>query len=309
MANADMHYGSFIPEEVVTSWIQVINDYELNYRKELVARNILPYRDVGKQVDIDAITHIQTTSGRAGIIAKGASPEEIDIAAGVEKHEMYQIGAGFYINERDLGKEYGAIMKTAEINEVLNKIHATEDYIAINGDSTLGITGIVGAAHSNTFGKVLATAATPSGNDVVNAGPWDSSGDTLDPYEDVVNAIKFMDPRFKPWGVIGDRLTLYNLFKLDSERISYADKISKLFGKREEDHSWMIESQFTPTGYVYVIPYDPQAAEFVVSEEIDIADDYVKEHGGNYWIEIKEWVCPIEMHTPNAFVEINTNAS
>jgi len=306
MADTGLHYGSFIPEEVVTAWITTINDYELNYRPELIARNILPYKDVGPQIDIDAVTHIQTTSGRAGIVAKGASPDPFTIAAGVEKHEMYQISTGFYVNERDLAKTQGPVMKTAEINEAMAKIHATEDYIAINGDSGLGITGIVGAAHANTRGKVLPTNGTATSVDVPNAGPWDSSGDTLDPYEDVVNAIKMMDPRFKPWGMIADRATLYNLFKVDSERVPFADYIGSLFGKGENDRSWMIESQFTPTGYAYVIPYSPQAAEFAVSTEIDVADDYPKEKGGNYWVEIKEWCNPIEVHSPNSFVEIDT---
>jgi len=309
MADTGLNYGSFIPTEVVTAWVQTINDYELNYRPELIARNILPYRDVGTQIDIEAITHVQTTSGRAGIVAKGASPDPISIAAGVEKHEMYQIASGFYINERDLMKTQGPVMKTAEINEVMAKIHATEDYIAINGDSTLGITGIVGAAHANTRGKVLATAGSPTGNDVVNMGAWDSSSDTLDPYEDILNATKFMDPRFKPWGLVADRATIMNLHKTDSERVPFSQYIGKLFGKSEGDLSWMIESQFTPAGYAYVIPYSPQAAEFVVSQEVDIADDYPKEKGGNYWVEIKEWACPIEMHSPQAFVEIYTAAS
>lgn len=310
MAGTNLNYGSFIPEEVVTSWITVINDYELNYRPELIARNILPYKDVGPQIDIDAVTHIQTTSGRAGIVAKGATPEQFTIAAGVEKHEMYQISTGFYLNERDLNKAQGPVMKTAEINEAMAKIHATEDYIALNGDANLGVTGIVGAANANTRGRVVDTAATVAGtNDINNAGAWDSSGDTLDPYEDVVNAIKMMDVRFKPWGLVADRQTIYNLFKVDAERVPFADYIGKLFGKPEGDHSWMIESQFTPVGYAYVIPYSPQAAEFAVSTEIDIADDYPKEKGGNYWIEIKEWANPIEMHTPNAFVQIDTTSS
>lgn len=309
MASTDLHYGSYITEEVVTAWVQTIDDYELNYRPELIARNILPYREVGPQIDIDAITHIQTTSGRAGIVAKGASPDPIQIAAGVEKFEMYQIASGFYINQRDLNKTQGPVMKTAEINEVMAKIHATEDYVAVNGDSTLGITGIVGAAHANTRGKVLATAGSATGNDVVNMGAWDSSGDTLDPYEDILNAIKFMDPRFKPWGLIADRATIRNLDKTDSERVPFSDYIGKLFGKPEGDRSWMIESQFTPAGYAYVIPYSPQAAEFVVSQEIDIADDYPKEKGGNFWIEIGEWVSPIEIHAKESFVEIDTTAS
>ena len=55
------------------------------------------------------------------------------------------------------------------------------------------------------------------------------------------------------------------------------------------------------------MPYDPQAAEFIISEEIDIKDNYNIEHGGNYWIEINEWINPAEIHQVDAFCEIAIN--
>lgn len=309
MSNTNLNYGSYIPEEVVTSWVQEINAYELNYRPEMVARNILPRRDVGEQIDIDAISYYQSTSGRAQIIAKGAAPQPFTVKTKVEKHEMFQFMDGFMLNERDLAKAQGATMKAKEIDIALSQIHAAEDYIVMNGESDLGIVGIVGAAHGNARGKILATNGSATGEDIVNMGAWDGSGDTRDPYEDIVNAVRMMDWRFKPYGVVGDRTTLSYLNMLDSERVPFANRIAPLFGKGEEDRSWMIESQFTPTGYAYVIPFNPKAAEFVVSSDIDIADDYPKQAGGNYYVEIKEWVNPVEIHVKEAFVEIDTTAS
>lgn len=309
MADTNLNYGSFIPEEVVTAWVQEINQYELQYRPEMVARNILPRREVGTQIDIDAISYYQSTSGRAQVIAKGAAPQPFTIKTKVEKHEMFQFMDGFMVNERDLAKAQGVTMKAKEIDIALSQIHAAEDYIVMNGDSDIGITGIVGAAHANTIGKVLPANGTASGGDVPNMGPWDGSGDTRDPYEDIVNAIRMMDWRFKPFALVADRTTMSYLNMKDSERIPFWQGMGALFGKGEDDRSWMIESQFTPAGYAYVIPKDPKAGEFVVSEDINIADDYPKQPGGNFYVEIKEWVNPVEIHVGNAFVEINTLAS
>ena len=306
MADTNLTYGSFIPDEVVTAWVREINQYELNYRPEMVARNVLPRREVGPQIDIDAISYYQSTSGRAQIVAKGAAPQPFTMKTKVEKHEMYQFMDGFMVNERDLAKAQGATMKAKEIDSALAMIHSAEDYILMNGDSDLGIDGIVDVAHANENGKILANNKTATGNDIVNMGAWDGSGDTRDPYEDVVNAIRMMDHRFKPYALIADRTTMTYLNMKDSERIPFWKGMGPLFGKADDDRSWMIESQHTPAGYAYVIPYDPQAAEFVVSQDIDIADDYPKQLGGNYYVEIKEWIHPVEIHVRTAFVEICT---
>lgn len=121
-----------------------------------------------------------------------------------------------------------------------------------------------------------------------------------------LNAIRMMDHRFKPYGLVADRTTMAYLNMKDSERIPFWKGMGPLFGKADDDRSWMIESQHTPAGYAYVIPYDPQAAEFVVSQDIDIADDYPKQPGGNYYVEIREWIHPVEIHVGTAFVEICT---
>jgi hypothetical protein len=307
--NNDLHFGSYIPEEMTIAWVQAINDYELNYRPELTARNVLPYRNIGPQFDFDNVVHHQSTSGLADVVAKGATPAPIVMKTATEKNEMFQIMTGFYVTERDLAKSEGVTMKQKELDACMQMIHAREDYTLINGNSDLGIDGMVTKANANTRGKITATNVSASGANLPNMGAWDGSGDTRDPYEDVVNACRMMDYRYKPAFLLADRITISYLNMKDSERIPFAEDMGPLFGKPEGDRSWMIESQFVPTGYAYLAPYNPQAGEFVVSQEIDIKDDYAKQPGGNFYIELSEWINPAELHVGNAFVQINTKAS
>lgn len=44
--------------------------------------------------------------------------------------------------------------------------------------------------------------------------------------------------------------------------------------------------------------------EFVASQDITIDDSYPKKEGGNYWIEVKEYVNPCEVHQNEGVVEI-----
>ena len=304
MADNNLHYGSYITEEMTIAWVQAINDWELNYRNELTARTVMPYRSIGPQMDIDATSHHMSTSGLADFVAKGATPTPITMKTAVEKNEMFQIATGFFVNERDLAKAEGATMKQAELNACLQMIHAREDYTLLNGNTELGISGIVTKAHANTRGKIVASGA--SGAEMNNMGAWDGTDDTRDPYEDVANAVSMMDYRFKPYALLADRATIRYLNMKDSERIPFAEDMGPLFGKPEGDRSWMIESQFTPTGYCYLVPYNPQAGEFISSQEIDIKDDYAQMPGGNFYIELKEWCNPAAIHSPNAYVEIRT---
>lgn len=302
MTDTGMHYGSFIPEEFVTTWVNDINEYELLYKQEMFARNIFPYRSVGETIDFDMITYFQATDGLAQVIAKGATPEPFTARARTVKHEMFCIASGFVLNERDLLKPDGATMKSKELDIALDKIHGKEDYIAMNGDTTLGLLGIVGAAEANANGKI--TAAASSGDNVANMGAWDGSDTSRDPYEDIVNGLDKLDYTAKAFAVVGNRHSLRWFNVLDSERMTFAEKVGELFGKGKGDRSWMIESQFCADGYVYIVPKSPKFGEFVVSQDIDIVDDYAKQAGGNFWIEVKEWVNPAEIHQNNGYVEI-----
>jgi uncharacterized linocin/CFP29 family protein len=294
MPDMNMHYSSYIPEEFLVAWIREINEYEQQYKNKLFARNYIPNRDVGATVDFDSITYYNSPDRRAQFIAKGAVPEPFTVGTRTKAHPMYQIAEGFMINERDLKKAEGASMKTKEIDIAVKNIHKAEDYTAMNGDG-MDVIGIVGAARANSNGKL--TTST-------NMGAWSGSDDTRDPYEDINLAITYMEDAFTPAYLIGNRADLRYLNTKDSERGVFWKQIAELFGKPETDKSWMVENQYCPSGYVYIVPYDPQAAEFIVSEEIDIVDDYAKQPGGNFWIEIKEWINPIEVHQNEAFVEV-----
>lgn len=304
MTDTGMHYGSVIPEEFVTTWVRDINEYELLYKKELFARNIFPYRDIGETNDYDMSTYFQSDDGLAQVIAKGSVPEAFTMRARTQKHEMFCIATGFVLNERDLIKPDGATMKTQDINIAMNKMHGKEDYLAMNGDTSLSanFVGIVGAGRANTNGKI--TAAASSGVNVGNMGAWAGTDANRDPYEDVLNGIDKLDYTAKPVALVGNRHSLRWLNTLDSERIPFADHVGRLFGKSAGDYSWMVESQFCPDDYVYIVPKDPQFGEFVVSQEIAIDDSYAKQAGGNYWIEIRSWLNPAEIHQVNGYCEI-----
>jgi hypothetical protein len=294
MVDMNMHYSSFIPPEFVTAWVREINEYEMQYKNTLFARNFLPNREVGANIDYDTVTYYNSADRRGQFISKGSIPEPFAARARTAKHEIYQVAEAFVINERDLAKPDGAAMKTKELDIAVRNLHKAEDYTAINGDG-MDLGGIVTAARANANGKI--TTAT-------NMGAWAGSDDSRDPFEDVNKGMVLMDNSFKPMYLLGNRTSLSYLNNMDSERIMFAESVAKLFGKGPQDRSWMVESQYVPDGYVYLMPFDPQAAEFVISEEIDIKDDFSKQPGSNFWIEITEWINPCEIHVPDAFCEI-----
>ncbi len=294
MTDINMHYASYIPPEFVTEWVREINQYEQQYKNTLFARNYLPNREVGANIDYDTVTYYNSPDRRGQFISKGSIPEPFTARARTAKHEIYQIMEAFVVNERDLAKPEGASMKTKELDIAVRNLHKAEDYAAINGDG-MDLLGIVGAARANSNGKI--TTST-------NMGAWSGSDTTRDPFEDINKAMVLMEDSFQPKYMLGNRQSLSYLNNMDSERIMFAEEIAKLFNKGPQDRSWIVESQYVPDGYVYLLPFDPQAAEFIVSEEIDIKDDYAKQPGGNFWVEINEWINPVEVHQNDAFVEI-----
>jgi hypothetical protein len=157
----------------------------------------------------------------------------------------------------------------------------------------------VGAARANANGKVAASGGTYNNN-----GAWAGTDDSRDPYEDINLAMTLTDFTVKPVALVGNRQALSYLNTKDSERHPFWKDVAGLFNKPDTDRSWMVESQYAPDGYVYLIPNDPAVMEFAASQEIDIDDSYGKKPGGNYWIEIKEWVNPAEIYTNQGIVEI-----
>jgi hypothetical protein len=260
----------------------------------MAARNLLETRNVGEDVQIDVVTTYDRTGPGAQITAKGVAPESMGVKAASIKHDVYRISTGFHINRKDLKTDPKTKNRLVDI--AMRDIHRAEDDFALNGSTKHGVNGIVQAARKNSNGKITVSD---------NAGAW--SGETgTDIYDDINSAIALMDGDFEPAFLVGNRADLLNLNRMDSERQPYYKTVSGLFGKtNENDKSWMFMTKRLNVGYVYVIPKDFLAGEFVIGENAHIIDDYPMQPGENFWIELSSWVVP-EMHQNNAFVEIAT---
>jgi len=220
-------------------------------------------------------------------------PKTMGVTATSAKHEIYQISTGFFLNAKDLKLEPKT--KTRLVDIAMRDMHRAEDNFALNGKTTLNVNGLVQAARANKNGKI--TTGT-------NKGAW--AGETgTDIYDDINTAIGLMDGDFEPAFLVGNRTDMLYLNRPDSERIPYYKSCAGLFGKlNENDKSWMWMTNHLAAGYVYVIPKDFMAAEFVVGENPHIIE-YPMQPGQNYYFELAAWVVP-EYHQNNAFVEIAT---
>ena len=49
---------------------------------------------------------------------------------------------------------------------------------------------------------------------------------------------------------------------------------------------------------------DAEVAEFTVSTEMMVDNDYPREKGDNYWTEVREWINPFQCYDAEGFVEI-----
>jgi hypothetical protein len=283
-----------ILEHFVEEWEREITLYVEKYKDNMAARNVLEQRNVGEDVQIDVVQKYDRTGPGAQIVAKGSVPDTMAVKASTEKHEVYQIATGFYINQKDLKSSPKS--KNRLIDIAMRDIHRAEDDFALNGKTTLNVNGIVQAAQANSNGKI--TTST-------NKGKW--SGETgTDIYDDINTAISLMDGDFDPAFLVGNRTDLLYLNRMDSERQPYYKTVSGLFGKRDEnDKSWMWMTNHITAGKVYVIPKDFFAGEFVVAENAHVISDYPMQPGQNFYFEVVAWVVP-EMHQNDAFVEIAT---
>lgn len=303
-----LNFAGNIPDEARQTWERQLLRTTEKMRDTVLARNLIGMRQLAQTVEIDTVMTVagvpNSSDGIAAkIVAKGTVPDVADIAATTTDFKQYQIAVGFYVNERDLNKD--PTLQTKKIDWATRQIHRREDTIAINGDSSVGLSGIVSAAQSNPNGKVVASGA--SGNNTNNCGAWDGSDSTIDIYTDILNGITRIGDEYQDSQLflVGKRATIAPIRRLDDMRKSYADEIVDLFGARSVS-DFVRYSAYVPDGYVYIVAKDADAAEFTVSQDILIDTNYPKEKGGNFWIELKEWVNPFQLYDAEAFVEICT---
>jgi hypothetical protein len=287
-----------IIERNVEEWTREIELFIDKFGDNMSARNILPQRTVGADTAIDVVTSYDRTGPGAQIVAKGSVPDTTGQKANTAKYDIFQISTAFNVNAKDL--KLDPKLKNRQIDIMMRDIHKKEDQVMFNGDSSYGITGLIGTAQANDNGKIVASGA--SGSDTDNNGAWAGEIGT-DIYDDINNAIGKMDEDFEPTYLIGNRSDLLYLNRMDSERQPYYKSISGLFGKKNpDDKSWMWMTNQFDTGKVYLATKDFLAAEFVISENPRIVP-YPIGPGENYRFEINSWSIP-EFFNDEAFVEI-----
>jgi len=275
------------------AWDRVILGFVERYKDNMMARQVLAVRDVGASVEIDVVTSYERQNEGAAIVAKGAVPVGSAVSGVPANYTIYQILDGFMIHEKDIKVDPAA--KDRDMELVMRHVHRKEDDFCFNGQTSLNINGIVNSVP--TANKI--TSST-------NHGSWDGLDTTIDIHADVIGALALLSGNFDPAWMLGNKTDILYLYSLDSERQPYWKTIAPLFGKSDtvDPRTWLKTSNHITAGHVYVGPVDPEAAELVVSE-----NPYYRvismQRGGNYPVEICEWVTP-EIHDTDAFGEIAT---
>lgn len=287
---------SAILAQWVTNWEKEIKDYVDRNKDKIVGRAVLPTRTVGPEIQFDVVTHFDRTGPGAQILAKGQPPQGSGMKASNVPFEMFQVVDGVLFNDKDL-KLYPK-GKPNMMDAIMKSINHRENIATVFGDAPHAIKGIKGLAEANTAGVFTAIK-----------GPWDGSGAKRDIYEDLVNAKAYLKSKFsKPRFLLGNALDLNHLLaRMDVTMTEkYWQECAAIFGKKSTDplDSWAIEvvDEVLPRGYVYMTTFDPEAAEFVISENPTLRPA-IQQPGGNLWTEIYEWI-GFEGHDAGGFVKI-----
>jgi hypothetical protein len=194
-------------------------------------------------------------------------------------------------------------IKNTKIDWCYRQIGRLEDYIFFNGESNINISGLQTHAQANPNGKIVATGA--SGKDANNTGAWNGGDADIDIYNDVLEASSRIGDEYgsSPMFLVGRRADVKYIRKLDDLRNKYSDQLLDIFGASSVD-DFLRTSSYCPSGYVYILAKDPEVAEFTISTEMTVDNEFAKEKGGNFWVEVKEWLNPFQLYDNEGYVEI-----
>ena len=301
----ELNYGASIPQEVITNVEKTILQFQQRYKDGYIGRQLIEQRpNVGPFVRKDIVRKIDKTTPQDGISTArislgGGEPEVVGSKAKDVSHPIYRIDASIERNEAELQLDYSIWNRDTSL--AMLECLRRENYTIINGNSTFGITGLVGAATANSRGSI--TSAT-------NAGAWDGSetDKVMDPYDDLRKALEYLDPNLVgPLYLVGRPAYLNYLLQEDDLGHVFADKIgTRLMGKQPTDLSWMVKSDYFPANYVYLICKSMEAAELLIPQDYSLDANYPRGKGQTVYAEVGGWI-GIEIHNTDFIVPIGIN--
>ena len=299
-----MFGASAILVDWVTNFTKRITLYTQVYGDNMMARQIVARRSLPSTADIDVVLKYKDAGQNAEIVAKGSVPGTIGTFAENVKYDVFSFATSFIINERDLARDPELQARNVDLG--MRYLHRLEDDVIINGNTAYGITGLDGVAALNPAGKIVASGA--SGNDVNNKGNWagTETDSAMDPYEDILNAVARIDDKFanSKMFLLGRRSEMIGMWRKDALRNQFMPQIAALLTGNENDTSFLKFSDFVPSGYCYLVCKDSLFAEMVHAQDIMIDANYPRQKGGNYYVEMREWLIPLEYHDPGGIVEL-----
>jgi hypothetical protein len=301
----NLNYGAGIPQEVVTSMQKTLLLYQAKYKDGYIGRQIIDQRpNVPSTVRKDIVRKIDKTAANDGvstarISAGGTMPDIVGSKGKDVLHQVYRIDNAILMNEAEITLDPSGWSRNVAL--AMLECQRRENYTIINGQTNLGIVGLVGASALNSRGSI--TAGT-------NNGAWDGSevDKVMDPYDDIRKALEYLDPNLSgPMMLAGRPAYLNYLLQEDDLGKVFSDKIgTRLMGKQATDLSWMVKSDYFPANYVYLIMKSMEAAELIIPEDYNVDANYPRQPGQNQYAEIGGWF-GIEVHNNDFIVPIAIN--
>ncbi len=301
----ELSFGASIPQEVILSMQKTILDYKQRYKDGYIGRLLVDQRPgVAANVRKDVVRHIDKTKAQDGVSAArlslgGTTPDKVGSKGKDKLFPIYRIDVSIQRNEAELELNPG--LWTQDTSIAMMECMRKENYVIINGDDTFGIDGLVDMATANSLGSI---------DNTENKGAWDSSeaDAVMNPYKDILTAMGYIDPNLQGTLYLAGRPAYLNyLLEEDDLGKVWADKIgTRLFGRPQNDVSWMVKSDYFPANTVYLILKSPEAAELVIPEDYNVDANYPREKGQNVYAEIGGWI-GIEAHNNESVVAIAIN--
>ncbi len=299
----ELNYGAGIPQEVVQQMQKTILVYQQMYKDNYVGRTLIQQRpNVGSNIRKDIVRKIDKNKAQDGISTArislgGTSPDIVKTKGKDVMHQIYRIDAALLMNEAEIALDPSRW--NADTSVAMLECMRRENYTIINGNDTWGITGIVGAAQANSRGSI--TSST-------NKGAWagTETDAVMNPYKDILTALGYIDPQVRGTFYLGGR-PAYLDYLLEEDDLGkvWADKIgTRLFGRSQNDVSWMVKSDYFPANKVYLVSKSMLGAELLIPEDYSVDANYPREKGQQVYAEVGGWI-GLEIHNNDFAVEID----